>query len=166
MNTMTALGELKHSMRREVELLEQFAEQEHDLQKAIVDRQWERLEGIVDAMRASSDEVLQAEAARHRAYTQVRAELGHEDDESFYDFISHLDLDERTAISELYRRLKVAVMRVQALTGGIGTYVTSATTAIREILDELYPQRKGRIYSSGGYHASPDDRAMVLDRRQ
>ena len=164
MKTESGLRDLKQSMKREVELLEAFATEEQKLQNAIVEREWERLEEIVDTMSTASEEVLEAETERHRCYTTAHAEAGCGDEESFYDFVSRLDLGERTEISELYRRLKIAVMRVQALTGGIGSYVTSATTAVREILDELYPQRKGRIYSSGGHHSSPDERALVLDR--
>ena len=163
MNTASELENLKELLNREAELLENFAHQEQKLQDAIVDREWDRLEGIVNEMSDASQSVLSVEHERHECYTRVREEYGCRSDAGFYDFVAHLDLGDRMEISELYRRLKVAVMRVQALTGGIGSYITSATSAIRDVIDELYPQRKGRIYSRAGHHAAPDDRAMVVD---
>jgi hypothetical protein len=163
MRTATRVEKLKELINSEVELLESFARDERKLQSAMVNRQWELLEGIVNEMSHASEQVLAVETERHECYTRLREELGCDPQDSFYDFAARLDLGERMEISELYRRLKVAVMRVQALTGGIGSYVTSATTAIRDVLDELYPQRKGRIYSRGGHHTAPDDRAMVVD---
>jgi hypothetical protein len=163
MKTASGVENLKELLNREVELLESFAREEQKLQSAIVDREWDRLEYIVNEMSEASERVLAVETERHECYTRVREELGCEAQDSFYDFASRLELGDRMEISELYRRLKVAVMRVQALTGGIGSYITSATSAIRDVLDELYPQRKGRIYSRAGHHTAPDDRAMVVD---
>ena len=163
MTTTAELDNLKYLLNQEVELLESFARQEQKLQDAIVDREWDRLEGIVNEMSDASQSVLSVEQERHDSYTRVRQEVGCPSDVGFYDFVAHLDLADRMEVSELYRRLKVAVMRVQALTGGIGSYITSATSAIRDVLDELYPERKGRIYSRAGHHAAPDDRAMVVD---
>jgi len=163
MTATTGVENLKNLLNREVELLDDFAREEQKLQNAIVEREWERLEEIVAQMSEASDRVLEVEKERHECYTRTRQELGCAEGERFYDFVARLDLGDRMEVSELYRRLKVSVMRVQALTGGIGSYVTSATTAIRDVLDELYPRRKGRIYSRGGEHAAPDDRAMVVD---
>ncbi|MFP4373484.1 MAG: flagellar export chaperone FlgN [Spirochaetaceae bacterium] len=163
MNTASELEKLKYLLKSEVELLEDFARQEQELQNAIVEREWDRLEGIVNEMTEASQSVLSVEQERHECYTRVRRDFDCPPNSSFYDFAAKLDLGDRMEISELYRRLKVAVMRVQALTGGIGSYITSATSAIRDVLDELYPQRKGRIYSRAGHHSVPDDRAMVVD---
>lgn len=163
MNTTDEPANLKEILNREVELLEGFADREQELQKAILDRKWDRLEGIIDGMSETSQQVLEVERERHECYMSVRREYQCGEEGSFYDFAALLDIGDRMEISELYRRLKVAVMRVQALTGGIGTYVNSATAAVRDILDELNPQRRDRIYSKHGRRSSPDERAMVLD---
>lgn len=164
MVTTRQVEELKYLLKREVELLEDFAGDERRLQNAMMDREWGLLEELVSAMSEASEEILSVEQERHECFTRVQEEVGCDGDDGFYDVLAALGVDDRDELAEFYRRLKVAVMRVQALTGGIGTYVTSATSAIREVIDELYPQRKGRTYSHQGVHATPDDRAMVFDR--
>jgi hypothetical protein len=163
MEESRAIDQLTEALHREVELLEAIAEDEKRLHSLLSNRDWVELERCLSRLNSLSGDVLQAEDRRNTAYERLRSTLEVEEDERFYDVLERLPVEERSELSELYRRLKVAVIQVRSVTGGIDTYVTESTQTMRSVLEELFPEQKGKIYSRSGRSNRADERAIVLD---
>ncbi len=160
---MTMVGQLEEVMQTEINLLESFAEGEQELQQHLIKREWVALQANIERLSGCAEEILEVEALRHETYRKSREEVGCGTTESFYDFLAYLPIDARSSLSHLHRQLKVAVMRVQSLTGGIDAYSNESARTLRSILDEILPQNRGRLYSKSGTPDHGDERALVVD---
>lgn len=156
---------VKEALEREVTALEELAASERELQPLLAQRDWVELEKQISVLNRQSEAAMAAEQERESAYKALKESLGADEELRFYDVLEHLQVEERRELAELYRRLKVAVVQVRGVTGSLDTYVSVSTATVRGVLDELFPDQKGKIYSRSGRANRADERAMVLDRQ-
>ena len=153
---------LKRALRAEARTLKDFAELQKSLQQAISKRQWTELNGEIDSLRLLADKIEALEEERIEAYQVLKSSLQAGDRESFSQIVARLPADERDELLGLYRHLKAAVIRVKASAGLLNYYVQSMSDALRQILEELFPHRKGKMYSRSGKPKEPGDESIML----
>ncbi|MBN2553824.1 MAG: flagellar export chaperone FlgN [Spirochaetales bacterium] len=153
---------LKRTLRAEARTLKDFAELQKGLQQAISKRQWTELNGEIDSLRVLADRIEALEEERIEAYRVLKSSLQAGDQESFSQIVARLPADERDELLGLYRHLKAAVIRVKASAGLLNYYVQSMSDALRQILEELFPHRKGKMYSRSGKPREPGDESIML----
>jgi AAA+ ATPase superfamily predicted ATPase len=142
--------------------LKDFADLQKDLQQAISKRQWTELNKEIDALRQLAEKIETLEEDRIQAYQTLKSSLQADDQESFIEIVSRLPAKERDELLVLYRHLKAAVIRVKASAGLLNYYVQSMSDALRQILEELFPHRKGKMYSRTGKAKEPGDESLML----
>ncbi len=71
--------------------------------------------------------------------------------------------EERRELNDTFRRLKIAVLRVQSGSRGIRSYTTEAVETTREVLHELFPGDTQGQYSRDGEKRYGTQRALILD---
>jgi hypothetical protein len=54
---------------------------------------------------------------------------------------------------------------VKGITGGLDSYLRGAVRTNKAVLDQIFPDQRGTLYSSRGRREDADGRAMVLDRK-
>lgn len=153
---------LKRTLRAEARTLKDFADLQKDLQQAISKRQWTELNKEIDALRQLAEKIETLEEDRIQAYQMLKSSLQADDQESFIEIVSRLPAKERDELLVLYRHLKAAVIRVKASAGLLNYYVQSMSDALRQILEELFPHRKGKMYSRTGKAKEPGDESLML----
>jgi alanyl-tRNA synthetase len=153
---------LKRTLRAEARTLKDFADLQKDLQQAISKRQWTELNKEIDALRQLAEKIETLEEDRIQAYQTLKSSLQAGDQESFAEIVSRLPAKERDELLVLYRHLKAAVIRVKASAGLLNYYVQSMSDALRQILEELFPHRKGKMYSRTGKAKEPGDESLML----
>jgi len=153
---------LKRTLRAEARILKDFAELQKNLQQAISKRKWTELNGEIESLRLLADKIEALEEDRIQAYQALKSSLKARDQESFSQIVARLPADERDELLGLYRHLKAAVIRVKASAGLLNYYVQSMSDALRQILEELFPHRKGKMYSSSGKPKEPGDESIML----
>jgi hypothetical protein len=158
--TPTALADV---LEKQIEVLEELANLESQLQRAVADRDWPEAERIIESLRRRAIGFSTLEENRHREYQALLASVGASASLPFSVALSRLDVGSRRNMTELYRRLKVALFRVRSISEGLDAFVAALVTTTRGILEELYPTRKGRMYSRGGKVAAPEDWALVVN---
>lgn len=151
-------------IEREIILLQGMAAAERRLQRAIMTRDWAAVEEAIHGMQVVSEEIGQVEARRHAVYQSIRVKLGSSDGDSFYRLLATVDSDTRLKLSNLYRELKVAVLAVRSFNDGIDAYVRGAIGTLNRVLEELHPDRRGRIYARDGATEGRGTTALVVDR--
>jgi hypothetical protein len=152
-------------MDAETGLLNDYATRLQELQRTIAGRDWDAVQKGIAALRNLAGEVESAESARVEAFRALKAEHFLAAEESFERVIERLQGPERERLRELARRLKIGVVRVKGSSGLLGYYVRSALQARHQVLEELYPHRKGRLYSRSGRARSTADESLMLDRK-
>jgi len=156
---------LAKAMDAESRLLGDYAARLQELQRIIGQRNWEAVEKSISALRELAGEVETAEAARVEAFRSLKDEQFLPVQERFDQVAERQPQAERDELLELGRRLKIAVVRVKGSSGLLGYYVRSALQARSQVLEELYPHRKGRLYSRSGRTRSTADESLMLDRK-
>ena len=153
---------LKRTLRAEARTLKDFAELQKQLQQAISKRQWTELSKEIDALRRLAEKIETLEEDRIQAYQTLKSSLQSDGEESFTEIVAHLPAKDRDELLALYRHLKAAVIRVKASAGLLNYYVQSMSDALRQILEELFPHRKGKMYSRTGKPTEPGDESLML----
>jgi hypothetical protein len=153
---------LKRTLRAEARTLKDFAELQQGLQQAISKRKWTELHKEIDALRQLAEKIETLEEDRIQAYQSLKSSLQAGDQESFTEIVSRLPAKERDELLGLHRHLKAAVIRVKASAGLLNYYVQSMSEALRQILEELFPHRKGKMYSRTGKAKEPGDESIML----
>jgi ribosomal 50S subunit-associated protein YjgA (DUF615 family) len=153
---------LKRTLRAEARTLKDFAELQKQLQLAISKRQWTELNKEIDALRRLAGKIETLEEERIEAYQDLKSSLRADGQGNFTEIVSHLPAKDRDELLTLYRHLKAAVIRVKASAGLLNYYVQSMSEALRQILEELFPHRKGKMYSRTGQPKEPGDESLML----
>jgi ribosomal 50S subunit-associated protein YjgA (DUF615 family) len=153
---------LKRTLRAEARSLKDFAELQKGLQLAISKRQWTELSKDIDALRELAEKIETLEEDRIQAYQILKCSLQADGKESFTEIVCRLPAKDRDELLSLYRHLKAAVIRVKASAGLLNYYVQSMSDALRQILEELFPHRKGKMYSRTGKPKEPGDESLML----
>jgi len=165
---------LKKALRDEAQVLTEFAAGQKRLQELIGKRQWTRLEGQIEELKSLASRAETLEEQRHSSYRQLKADLGLSDEPPgkagagdagrFEDVVTRLAGPDRDELFALYRQLKLAVIRVKGNAGLLGFYLRSLSGTLQKVLEELFPHRKGRIYSRSGKTRETGDDSLVVYR--
>jgi hypothetical protein len=154
---------LKRAMDEEARLLNDYAARLGGLQRTVGRRDWEAVERDIGALRNLAGDVEDAETARQQAYRGLKASLLLNGDVSFEQVASRLQSPAREELAELHRRMKIAIIRVKGASGLLGYYVRSMADTRRQVLEELFPHRKGRMYSRSGRARATAEESLMLD---
>ena len=155
---------LESALIAQIELLELLAERERELQNHLLGRNWQMLEQVIQEMNGLARRIQQADQIRGELFGQLRHRMGLAEQSGMAEVVARLDDESSARLRALFRKLKVSVMRIQSLTGGIDAYVASTTATMRAFLNESFPERRGTIYGRDGSADVHSGHAVVIDR--
>jgi hypothetical protein len=161
--TSTAEELIQH-MRRECSLLIEFHDAETEMRARIHEKDLDGLQVIIESLMTLADELVETENARHRAFEAIKRESGEPDEATFYQVVVHLREPERNAVTDLYRTMKFSVFGIQAVSVSVDEQVRSLNDTMHAILGELYPHRKGNLYSKSGAKLPNGTNPLLIDR--
>ena len=154
---------LQDCMKIELALLEEFREAEIDLKNCIHEKDWDSLDSAMRPMNLRSAKLEHIEEARNKAFQDLRDLVGEDEGAGFYQVIVHLPLQERDILAELYRAMKFTAVGIQAVTYCIDEHVQTINGTMHQILNELFPYRKGNLYSKQGKRREIEENPMVVN---
>jgi FlgN protein len=162
MSQMETVFALSNAMSAEIACFEAYVAAQRAFTAAVRARDWTALQtaiGIQDELvRAIADQ----ESARAEAFERLRAETGCEAG-GLYRVALLVPEPERTELTDLYRRLKLAAMRAKFENASTGDYAASNRDLLRAVLEELFPEKKHRMYGKSGRTVQPDLDALLLN---
>ena len=161
---MEELSALIQDMNAEAGLLIHYARLEEELQRAVADRKWDQLENLILKLRKKSDLVNQAEDKRALSFEGLKSALGVPADTGFFKVLPLFGDEHRSLLTESYRKLKIAVYSVKSATLRLSYYFQSVSDTVKDVLAELFPHRKGRMYARNGKVAETIDHTLVLNK--
>ncbi len=151
-------------MRKEAALFEIILAEEKLMTLAIRERKWESLEKAIRGIDALEGELAQVESEREGIFDILKKDAGLGADANFYTWAVRLPTDIRDGITELYRCLKSRAMAARAQGTAIAGYLTESRTVLAGIMEELFPQRRGKIYDKRGGHRESEMTKVILDQ--
>ena len=155
---------LEKTMVRQLKLVNRFYSAEEKIKTALVERNWPLLEKQLQNIGEISVKIEEAEEVRNNTYQAMKIYCGEDRPESFYVFISKYCPDRQEKLTQLFRELKTGISKVETLTHRIDVYINTVTAAVKQVLDEVFPQRRGTIYDSRGADRSVMQPPVVIDR--
>lgn len=155
---------LAELMEQETELLNNISHEEETLQQALRTASWEKMEVIINNISPMSLKMEKVESDRDKVYQKLKVQLKKRDEDGFYSIAIHMKGKTRENCLGGYRKMKVALLRMQGVTAGIDQYVRIVGATSKTVLDEVFPHRKGRIYSKTGIEKLAQSDPMILNR--
>ena len=164
MGINTLSQKLIRHMEEEIALLDSFAKIEESVRLYIRESDWENLNAALLEIEPVSVGIEKAEEQRGAVYTELREALGEPAQAGFYQVAVRLDSDKREQLSALYRTLKLSVIKIQGITWSIDAHVRAVGNTISQVLDELFPHRKGKIYGNTGESRAADSGPILINQ--
>ena len=163
MRTPHNIGSLVRAMEGECALLEQFRELEVQLKGCIHAKDWSGLESVIGRLNSLAINMADIEAERHAKVLELRLQVGESEEATFYQLIVHLPPADRERLAELYRRMKLTVVGIQSVTWCISEHVHEINDTLQQVLGELFPHRKGSLYSQEGTKTDSGESPMLVN---
>jgi hypothetical protein len=154
-------------LEQERELVAELAGMQALIRTAVINRQWLAFESHLEALNRIRARLLDLEAERvgiFASFSGNRLWKPGEEAAGFYALVSRFPPDERKAITDAYRNLKIETMKARIASDALLNYLGEAGRLISGFLDAAFPDRKGKLYSRSGAQVQADMRSMVLDR--
>ncbi|HUX41863.1 MAG TPA: flagellar export chaperone FlgN [Rectinemataceae bacterium] len=158
----TFFADLVAAIEGEIAGFEACVAIQKDFEKAIEARNWPALENAMACLDEGLAEIGRLEERRASAEALFRASIG-APGAGIPGLLFHVTEPARSQLSDLHRRLRVAAMRVRLENASIGEYARSSRDLLGEVLRELFPEKKGKIYGRSGRAVEPGHDAILLN---
>lgn len=162
MKQTEAFGLFVRLLGEQTEMIDMLGEKQAELQQLVAEKKWDEMEQLVPRMTQLSEAIASIEAQRNEAFAEIAASFGGV--ESFANVLSRLPEEIRRQVSERYRALKIAVLRLQSRTATMDAYVRSSMSTNRGVLQELFPEHATSGYTREGHGHFSTASAVVVDR--
>ena len=154
---------LRNVMRREEQLLEEFGREENDIREAMVRRDWPALEQGLGRLETLSTRIVETEEKRYALATALEDGTAR-DDIHIEDDGRELPGEVENEIRRLREALRARLLRVRSRNNGLMSYASAKGAVVRQILEELVPERRGRLYTRRGLSREGRSQSLLLNR--
>ncbi|WP_319561828.1 flagellar export chaperone FlgN [Marispirochaeta sp.] len=157
-------NELIQIIKQEISLMEEFRCNEEELRDALKRSDWASLSDHMERMGQIADWIDSTEQRRRALYSALCAEFGADETIPFYQAIMSLPEELRSECAELYRSLKFTTVKIKGVTWSLDSHIRSVSDTMQAVLNELFPYRKGKLYSRHGKARTADTEPLVVNQ--
>jgi hypothetical protein len=144
-------------MERERQLLDEFAEASAEMRSGLHSRDWPVLEVALKQLDSMADRLETIEHKRQAVTDKLC-----EDTESLEKRVAELPVETRRRFHHVRGELKARLVTVRSRMRGIAGYANSRGRLGRELMEELVPSTRGRMYDKRGRSASAGRDPLVV----
>jgi hypothetical protein len=157
-------AELRERMDRETELFTRLCQEVERLRDCFQQKEWNAGLAIAQGIEFAARMIEEADTARDDAFALLRDALELPREIAFSALLPALPDETRPSLEEGWRRLRVSVVRLKTVTGTMRYCAEALGDTLNRILEQLFPYRKGKIYSR---HGTPTglSGAMLVDHK-
>lgn len=163
--TFALLRALKDRIDREAELFSALGRDVQRLRDSFQEKNWGPSLTLAESIERSSRAAEEADAARDEAFARVREALGLPRETSMSSVLPALPDLLRSEMEESWRSLRMAVVRLKTATGRMRYSAETLASTLNGILEQVFPYRKGKIYSRRGTPTTVSGAVLVDQRR-
>ncbi len=158
-------GKLIEIFRKELSLLKRFVAEDKIILDSIINNNWDILESAINKTKKLSLSIEKLDKQREHCVNILRDATGEGADSHFYKLTVTMDEKTGKEVNDLYRELKLAVLNLQNINWRIDTYISTVTGIMKHTLKEIYPNRRGSLYSKSGAIIEAESNPMVLNKK-
>jgi ElaB/YqjD/DUF883 family membrane-anchored ribosome-binding protein len=147
-------------MEKQKSILDEFSEASGEMRSSLHGRKWPELEIALKRLEHLAGQLEAVEGKRQT----VTARLVGDDQGGIENKIPKLSPDTRQRFQEVRSELKARLLTVRSRMRGISGYATSRGRLGRELMEELVPSTRGRMYDKRGRTASAGRDPLVVSR--
>jgi len=152
-------------LEKEIVLVKAFTEVESTIMNSIIASNWDILESSISLTQNIALDIEKLDIQRAVCINQLRDGMEEDKSAHFYHLTVKLDSESKDKLNDLYRSLKLAVLNLQNINVRIDAYVGTVTGIMKQTLNEIYPNRRGNLYSRTGIVKEADSNPMVLNKK-
>lgn len=156
---------LKVRMEQETELFDRLGREVERLRECFQEKSWNSGLALAQGIEHAAEEIVEADSARDEAFVLLRATMRMPRETTFSALMPALPEEARTGLEDGWRRLRVSVVRLKTATGRMRYSAETLADALNRILEQIFPYRKGKIYSRRGTPTGVSG-ALLVDRTQ
>jgi hypothetical protein len=153
-------------LNREIGLLKKISAVQDSVRQAALAREWVDFDWKIAEINHMGMEFSALEKERIELFAALNGELTGNPHQGlpFYALASRLPEEERRALSDLYRTIKMETVRMRAVNETFLNYLNEAKTMAAAYLEALFPARGGKLYTRKGGQAAKELKSMVFNR--
>ena len=157
------LKKFKDEMLFEIEMMQKFFSLEEELKEAIENKKWHQLDRNVESLKEVSSRIEKIDIKRDEYFTALKRNLGLPPSSKFNDLVNEFPESIRNELFRIYRELKIGVIKVKSSTGRLSYIFRTLAESMNEVLGEIFPHRKGKIYSERGKEKQYSEESFVVN---
>jgi len=162
--TLSLSATLKERMDAEAELFEDLGGAVERLRETLETRSWGPGLAVAQAIERAAGAVDTAEALRAGAFEALRDCLGMPRETAFSAVLPFAPDPARAELEASWRRLRTAVVRLKTAASRTRYATEALADALNRILEQVFPYRRGKIYSRKGTPTRVDG-ALLVNRQ-
>jgi hypothetical protein len=162
MTQMDTVYALSAAMSAEIACFEAYVAAQRSFASAVKERDWAALQTAIGIQDEIARAIAAEEGKRIEAFEMLRAQTSCEGG-GIYRLALLVPEPERSQLTDLYRRLKLAAMRAKFENASSGDYAAQNKNFLKAVLEEIFPEKRCRIYGKSGRAVQPELDAIVLN---
>jgi hypothetical protein len=155
---------LKDRIDREADLFADLGQEVERLRDSFQQKSWGPSLSLAENIERSSQAVVLADAARDEAFAAVREAMDLPLETTMSAILPALPDLLRSEMEESWRALRMSVVRLKTSTGRMRYSAEALAFTLNRILEQVFPYRKGKIYTRRGTPSSVSG-AVLVDRK-
>jgi hypothetical protein len=163
-HTNVLVRTLKERIDAETELFTGLGREMDRLRDSFHDKEWDASLEIAGSLDRSARLIEAADADRDEAFARVRDALDMPEEATLSALLPELPDAQRLALETSWRGMRMSVARLKTATGRMRYAAEAMTDTFNRILEQVFPYRKGKIYSRRGTPTAAGS-AHIIDHR-
>ena len=162
--TTALIKALKARMERETDLFVVMGQEVDRLRDSVQQKQWAVGLRIAQDLEHAAMKIEEADTERDQAYQALCDNLGIPGSSVFSLLLSHVSAELRQPLEQTWRDLRTSVVRLGTASNRLRYFAESLGGTLGRVLEEVFPHRRGRIYSRHGTATRVND-SLLVDRK-
>lgn len=146
---------------KEIELLEGIPPLQKHIRDAVINKKWADYDQFMQSL---SEIGVQFEIMELEREAMFKSFQSVNNNESFYAWAVRLPKKEQEEISGLYRKLKMITLNIKISNDTLMEYLREAKSMVSGFLGTVYPDRRGKMYTSKGVELEADMRSVMINQ--
>jgi hypothetical protein len=155
---------LKDRMDREADLFIDLGREMERLRDSFHGKVWDSSLEIAGGLERSARRIEEADAERDDAFAVLRHALDMPEEATLSALLPELSDAQRRELETSWRGMRMSVARLKTATGRMRYAAEAMTDTFNRILEQVFPYRKGKIYSRRGTPTTVSS-AHIIDHR-
>ena len=157
--------DLLNILADEERLLAAYVEKLKRLNQSVCRRKWADIETVIPELSNLSQRIDNKDTEREQLLTALYSQENGPAKKSLLEILPAYPEDKKNAFLSHYENIQSLLFRIKTITDTIDHYLKTVSFSISQILEGVFPHRKGKIYSSNGRMTNINDDTVMIDKK-